>query len=153
MVSRWDDYRIGRANRRAKRLAEYLAANPIEQGPPGPKGDAGNPGGKGDAGAPGVDAEAPRRARVAYAGSDLTWTYPTAFAANVVPIIEVLAEVPSNYTGSVNAQVVGEPTNVSCKIRANAVPAASLSLVGLVNLTLFQQAPNTIKLHLTARSP
>lgn len=101
----------------------------------------------------GADAEMPRRAILTYAGADLTWTYPTAFPAGVVPIIEALAAPAATSTALFNVQLVGDPTNTSCKLRINTIPAASVSLLGLVNLNLFQQAPSGVKVHLTARAP
>lgn len=117
---------------------------------PGPKGDKGDTGAQGKAG---VDAEMPRRAILTYAGSDLTWTYPAAFPAGVVPVVEAVAVAPAAGTALVNVQIVGDPTNTSCKLRVNSIPAASVSLLGLVNLNLFQQAPAGVKIHVTARTP
>jgi hypothetical protein len=103
--------------------------------------------------AAGKDAEAPRRAVLTYAGTDYTWTYPSSFATGVVPIIEALAVAPAASTALFNVQLVGDPTNVSCKLRVNSIPAASVSLLGLINLNLFQQAASGVKLHVTARAP
>jgi hypothetical protein len=120
------------------------------QGQQGLKGDTGPQGAKG------VDAEMPRRAVLAYAGADLTWTYPEAFAAGVVPVVEAVAVGPSSgSTASAlyNVQVVGDPTNTSCKLRVNTIAAASVNLLGLGTLNLFSQAPTGVKVHVTARAP
>ena len=70
-----------------------------------------------------------------------------------MPIIEALAEGPANSSALFNVQLVGPATNTSCKLRVNTIPNTSISLLGLVNLNLFQQAPTGVKLHLTARAP
>lgn len=100
-----------------------------------------------------LDAATAQRAILTYAAADLTWTYPTAFAAGVVPVIEALAVGPAASTALFNVQLVGDPTNTSCKFRVNTIPAASVSLLGLTTLTLFQQAPSGVKIHATARNP
>lgn len=94
-----------------------------------------------------------QRAIVTYPGSDYTWTYPVPFEAGVVPVIEAVAVGPAASNALFNVQLVGDPTNTSAKFRVNTIPAASINLVGLLTLTLFQQAPNNVKLHLTARAP
>ncbi len=123
-------------------------------GPTGTTGSTGPTGPTGATGASGINAEAPRTAILSYTGSDLTWTYPTAFGSGTTPIIEALA---SNGTASstalYNVQIVGTPTNTSCVFRVNTTPTNSISLVGLLTLTLFQQAPSGVKIHATARSP
>lgn len=103
-----------------------------------------------------LEALTPRRAIITYGGADFTWTYPTAFPAGTVPIIAGLAVGPT--TGAqantlFNVQLVGDPTNTSCKIRVNNVPASTISLLGLTTITLFQQAPSGIKVHLLAYLP
>lgn len=100
-----------------------------------------------------VEGKLPRTAILTYPGSDLTWTYPTPFAAGVVPVIEAVVETAASATALFNCQLVGPPTNTAVKIRINTIPAASVSLLGLVNLNLFQQAPSGVKLHVTARIP
>lgn len=94
-----------------------------------------------------------QRAILTYTGADITWTYPIAYAAGVVPVIEALAVAPSASTSLFNVQAQGDPTNVSAKFRLQTIPQNQVSLLGLVNLTLFQQAPTGAKLHLTARLP
>lgn len=100
-----------------------------------------------------LEALTPRRAILTYPGSDLTWTFSPAFASGVVPIIEALAEGPATSNALFNVQTVGAPTNTSVRLRVNTIPAASVSLLGLVNLNLFQQAPSGVRLHLTAFAP
>lgn len=104
----------------------------------------------------GKDAEMPRRSILTYAGADLTWTYPQAFPAGVVPVIEAVAVGPGSGSQAAqlyNVQLVGDPTNTSCKLRVNTVPSASVNLLGLGTLNLFQQAPTGAKVHVTARAP
>jgi hypothetical protein len=103
----------------------------------------------------GVDlaALATQRQVLEYAGTDLTWTYPSPFAASVVPVIEGIVEAPANTTALLNAQIIGRPTNVSCKFRVNTIPTGSVGVSGLVNLTLFQQAAAGVRIHATARNP
>lgn len=123
-------------------------------GPTGPQGVPGATGASGSIGAqgnPGIDAEQPRREILTYAGVDLTWTYPSAFTSGVVPVISGIAA--STGTALYNVQIVGTPTNISCVLRVNSIPTASVSLVGLLSLTLFQQAPTGVKIHVTARTP
>jgi|SRR5215217_4916453 len=94
-----------------------------------------------------------QRAILTYTGADITWTYPIAYVAGVVPVIEALAVAPSASAALFNVQAQGDPTNVSAKFRLQTIPQNQISLLGLVNLTLFQQAPTGAKLHLTARLP
>lgn len=97
-----------------------------------------------------------QRAILTYSGADITWTYPTPFASGAAPIIEALAVGPAtgnNASALFNVQLVGDPTNTSAKFRVNTIAAASVSLLGLINLNLFSQAPTGVKLHVTARAP
>lgn len=98
-----------------------------------------------------LDALVTQRAVLTYAGADLTWTYPVPYAAGVVPVIG--AVVAGTSTAMLNVQIVGDPTNTSCKFRVNSIAAASVSLVGLLSLTLFSQAASGVKIHATARLP
>lgn len=102
-----------------------------------------------------LDGKEPKvqKAIVIYQGADVIWTYPAPFAQGVVPVIEALAVGPAASTAMLNVQVVGDPTNTSVKLRVNSIPAASIALLGLVNLNLFQQAPSGVKIHVTARNP
>jgi hypothetical protein len=97
--------------------------------------------------------DADRRAILTYAGADLTWTYPTAFASGVVPVIKAVAAPPAASNSLFNVQLVGDPTNVSCKFRINSIPAATISLGGLLSLTLFQQSVAGVKIHAEASAP
>lgn len=97
-----------------------------------------------------------QRAIVTYPGADITWTYPTPYTAGIVPIIEALAEGPASggtAANLFNVQLVGPPTNTSCKFRVNTVSAATINLLGLVNLNLFSQAPSGVRIHATVRLP
>lgn len=103
-----------------------------------------------------LEALTPRRAIITYGGADFTWTFQPAFPAGAVPIIAGLAVGPTTGTMAntlFNVQLVGDPTNTLCKIRVNNVPASTISLLGLTTITLFQQAPSGIKVHLLAYLP
>lgn len=124
------------------------------QEPKGDKGDKGDTGNTGPQRPAGQDTEMPSRAVLSYTGSDFTWIYPTLFSSGIVPIIEaVVLSAGVLSTALYNVQIVGTPTNTSCVFRVNTIPSASVSLTGLLTLTLLQQAPNGVKIHATARTP
>lgn len=100
-----------------------------------------------------LEALTPRRAIITYAGADFTWTYPTAFPAGTVPVISAVVVGRTTDNGLLNCQIVGDPTNTSCRVRVNNVANSSVSLLGIVNLNLFSQAPSGVKVHLVAYLP
>lgn len=115
---------------------------------PGPQGSTGS------TGASGLAANNYQQSILTYTGSDVTWVYAVPYSTGVVPVIEAVASSGSgSSTAMYNVQIVGNPTNTQVTFRVNTIPAASVLLVGLLNLTLFQQAPSGVKLHVTARNP
>lgn len=93
-----------------------------------------------------------QRQRVATASTGLyTWTYPVAYGAGVVPIIQVNCEGPDPQNGTVvNAQLEGVPTNTSCKIRVSR-STTTIQVLGINVLSLATAIATTI--HLTAIAP
>jgi hypothetical protein len=177
MTTRYIYQDTDKINHRRMRLPSMSAVQgPVgPQGIPGPQGNPGNDGTNGTNGTNGsIGATGPQgpigltgasgvsglvaanyqQTILSYSGSDVTWTYSIPFGSGVVPVIEALAATgTASSTGNYNVMIVGNPTNTSCVFRVNTVPAASLSLAGLLSLTLFQQAPTGVKIHATARNP
>lgn len=93
-----------------------------------------------------------QRQRVATASTGLyTWTYPIAYGAGVVPIIQANCEGPDPQNGTVvNAQLEGTPTNTSCKIRVSR-STTTVQVLGINVLSLVASVATTI--HLTATAP
>jgi hypothetical protein len=80
------------------------------------------------------------------------WTYPTAFGAGVVPIVNAIVEDPANVASdSYNVEVVGVPTNTGCTFRIIRQSAGLLAL--LTGALSLNPAPGTVNLHLTAFEP
>jgi hypothetical protein len=100
----------------------------------------------------GADGTIVQRQRVTTASTGLyTWTYPAAYGAGVVPIIQVNCEGPDPQSGTVvNAQLEGTPTNTSCKIRVSR-STTTVQVLGINVLSLATAIATTI--HLTAVAP
>ncbi len=81
----------------------------------------------------------------------LTWVYPTAFPAGVVPICNGIAQVAAGNSDLFNVQVLGDPTNTQCVFQINRVSGGLLAL--LLGALSINPTPATIKLHLTALEP
>ena len=122
------------------------------KGPKGDKGDKGDTGNPGSPGAPGASAVT-RAARVTTnASGTYTWTYPTAFASGVVPVISALPEGPNPVNGvEVNIQLVGTPTNTQCTIQVMRTSAITVSLLGLTILQVATSVATNV--HLFAVEP
>jgi hypothetical protein len=80
------------------------------------------------------------------------WTYPVAFAAGVVPIVQAIAEDPSNSASDCyNIQVVGAPTATQTLFR---IIRQTSGLFGLLLGAIgFNSTPGTINLNLIALEP
>ncbi len=86
------------------------------------------------------------------AAGAVTWTYPIAFGAGVVPIIEAVVQAANGVTDVINVQLDGAPTNTSVTLR---VTRTQLSLVALIGLTILS-IPASVGaqiVHVTARAP
>jgi len=84
-----------------------------------------------------VHASKTRRSRLQTASNGtLTWTYPVAFDAGVVPQIMAIVETADGVTDVVNVQIEGTPTNTSAKIRVNRTQQSVVSLLGLTILSV-----------------
>jgi hypothetical protein len=83
--------------------------------------------------------------------STYTWTYPTAFATGVVPIISCIAQTGTGNTDLYNVQIMGAPTNTSCVFQINRVSAGLLSL--LLGALSINPTPGSITLHMLALEP
>lgn len=113
------------------------------QGIQGIQGISGNQGIQGVDGALSI-----RRARIttAYDGT-YTWTYPTAFASGVVPIVGITAEGTS--TTNYQHTIVGTPTNTSVSIKVT--PVSDVTLLGIHILGI--QTTSATVVHITAIAP
>lgn len=87
----------------------------------------------------------------ASSSATLTWVYPTAFGAGVVPICSGIAQVASGTTDLFNVQLAGVPTNSQCVFQINRITAG---LFGLITGALgVNPNPASINLHLLALEP
>lgn len=122
------------------------------QGIPGTNGTNGATGATGAQGIPGTDAAQTQEIRATTTSGGLyTWTYPVAYGAGVVPVVECCAEGPDPQNSVVvNAQVEGTPTNTSCKIRVNR-STTTIQVLGINVLSLV--TPVATVVHVTARAP
>jgi len=85
------------------------------------------------------------------AGTTYVWTYPTAFAAGVVPVVSGIVQVPNGTTDLFNVQIVGAPSNTQCTFQINRVSSGLLSLVtGALSIN---PTPIAATLHLIALEP
>lgn len=101
--------------------------------------------------APGVDNTQRIRAVTDTTGV-YTWTYPNAYAAGVVPVIEATAEGASGSTDVINVQTNGAPTNTSVTVRVTRTQQSVVALLGLTILSI----PATVgatTVNITARAP
>lgn len=85
------------------------------------------------------------------AASTYVWTYPTPFAAGVVPIVSAIVQVPAGTTDLFNVQVQGTPTNTQCTFQINRVSAGLLAL--LLGALSINSTPVISTLHLIALEP
>ena len=85
------------------------------------------------------------------AANTYTWTYPAAFAAGVVPIVNAIVQVPNGNTDLFNVQIMGAPTNTQCTFQINRVSAGLLSL--LLGALSINPTPVAATLHMLALEP
>lgn len=85
------------------------------------------------------------------AASTYVWTYPTAFGAGVVPMVNAIAQVSAGNTDLFNVQVLGTPTNTQCTFQINRVSAGLLGL--LLGALSINPTPAAITLHMWAVEP
>lgn len=118
----------------------------------GPTGAAGANGSNGTNGTNGTNATV-EQAKVLTTASDgtLTWTYPTAYGAGVVPVVECLAQSASTTT-VVNCQLTATPTNTSAALRVTLTNVTVVTLIGLSILSV-PTSPGVTTVHVTARAP
>lgn len=121
------------------------------QGATGATGSVGATGPTGPQGADGVLSI--QRAIVTVAGGSgrVTWTYPSAFGAGIVPIVQCAPVKPSG-SASYNAQIIGDPTNTSAVIEVLTVPNTLTGLIGIIT-GVTNPAANGTKIHVTAIAP
>lgn len=86
------------------------------------------------------------------ADGTITWVYPNAFGAGVVPIVVAVAEVAAGVTDVVNVQIVDTPTNTQCKLLVNRTNRSTVALIGLTILSLPAQ-PGVTWVHIVALEP
>lgn len=92
-----------------------------------------------------------QRVTMSSAATTYTWTYPTPFGNNVVPIVSGIVQVPNGNTDLFNVQVMGTPTNTECVFQINRVSAGLLAL--LVGALSINTTPIAATLHLIALEP
>lgn len=85
------------------------------------------------------------------AASTYTWTYPTAFAAGVVPVCSAIVQVSAGNQDLFNVQLSGAPTNTQCTFQINRVSAGLLSL--LLGALSINPTPVAATLHMIALEP
>lgn len=85
------------------------------------------------------------------AATTYAWTYPTAFAASVVPIVSAIVQVPTGNTDLFNVQVMGAPTNTGCVFQINRISPGLLSL--LAGALSVNPTPIAATLHMLALEP
>lgn len=81
-----------------------------------------------------------------------TWTYPTPFAAGVVPVCNAIAQTPTGNTDLINVQIDGAPTNTAVTFRITRYSQSFLSLLG-INILGVNSAAVGITLHMLALEP
>lgn len=80
------------------------------------------------------------------------WTYPTPFAAGVVPIVNGIVEDPANRaTDCYNVQIVGPVSNTKCTFRIVRQSTGLLSL--LLGALSINPTAGTVNLHCLALEP
>lgn len=122
-------------------------------GPAGAGGATGPTGPTGSAGPGCSTALAEQCAKLTTAtDGTVTWTYPTAYGAGVVPVIEAVAVGTSGSTNVVNVQMDGAPTNTAAKFRVTLTQVTSVSLLGL-NILSVPASPGAVPIHVTAKAP
>jgi hypothetical protein len=85
------------------------------------------------------------------AATTFVWTYPTAFAAGVVPVVSGIVQVPTGTTDLFNVQIVGAPSNTKATFQINRVSGGLLSL--LTGALSINPTPIAATLHLIALEP
>lgn len=85
------------------------------------------------------------------AATTYAWTYPTAFAAGVVPVVSAIVQVPTGNTDLFNVQVMGVPTNTGCVFQINRVSGGLLAL--LTGALSINPTPIAATLHMLALEP
>lgn len=85
------------------------------------------------------------------AASTYTWTYPTAFASGVVPVVSAIVQVAAGNQDLFNVQVLGVPTNTQCTFQINRVSAGLLAL--LLGALSINTTPVASTLHMYALEP
>lgn len=85
------------------------------------------------------------------AATTFAWTYPTAFAAGVVPIVLGIVQVPIGNADLYNVQVMGQPTNTGCVFQINRVSSGLLAL--LTSALSINPTPIATTLHMVALEP
>ncbi len=85
------------------------------------------------------------------AATTYVWTYPTAFAAGVVPVVSGIVQVAAGNQDLFNVQILGTPTNTQCTFQINRVSAGLLSL--LLGALSINPTPVAATLHMIALEP
>lgn len=85
------------------------------------------------------------------AATTYAWTYPTAFATGVIPIVSAIVQVPVGNTDLFNVQVMGTPSNTGCTFQINRVSSGLLSL--LTGALSINPTPIAATLHMLALEP
>lgn len=85
------------------------------------------------------------------ASTTYAWTYPTAFAAGVTPIVSAIVQVSAGNTDLFNVQIMGTPTNTGCVFQINRVSSGLLAL--LTGALSLNPTPVAATLHMIALEP
>lgn len=116
------------------------------QGPQGLKGDTGATGPQGPAG-PSPATYATRVTTVAATGL-ATWTFPTPFPADVIPVISATAQQESGVIAEVQ---IASVSNTQCTVLVTRTAAITVALLGLTILQIAAAASTVV--HVTATMP
>lgn len=132
--------------------AQSLTVTP-SQGTQGVQGTAGATGATGATGPTGPTGTVIQSSRATTAtDGTYTWTYPVAYGAGIVPIIECLSQATSGSTDVINCQLDGAPANTAAKFRITRTQVTVVSLLGLSILSV-PASPGATNIHITAQAP
>lgn len=95
-----------------------------------------------------IAAAQPQKAHLTTAtDGTLTWTYPVACGAGVVPYVQALARGASGSTDVLNPQLDGVQTNTQAKFRVTRTAVTTVALLGL-NILSVPSSPGAVPLDL-----
>lgn len=85
------------------------------------------------------------------AATTYVWTFPAAFAQNVVPICNAIVQVPNGNADLFNVQIMGAPSNTQVTFQISRVSSGLLAL--LTGALSLNPSPVAATLHMLALEP